>query len=349
MKKLFIVFMLLVTAAANATTAYSPPLGGAQITISGGTQFVGMPLMNSAVAFDIVASCSGTVLSLGSVGTNLGAGLTTGMAYFVELTSGPTSTYVGDRFEVDVASTKATANNSITILSGSATNTLASLPSGAALTGFSIAVRPHVTLGQLFGTKNNQLMYGTTVVSTADQVLSLNPQSQAYDTYYFLRNSGGTIVQWTKVGGGSTNRDTLSILPGVGMAVIRNGSGSVTLTWIGEVRRNAFAQPLVVGNNLVSQPIPINGTPVQNLLTYANGFTGSTVSSAADKILVYSAGIFRTYYLLRNSGGTIEQWTLVGGGSTNYSNTSIIPAYGAVVLNKISADSNYLVPYTLSL
>jgi len=350
MKKLLALLSVLLAAPlAFAITAYSPPVGGAQITIAPGTQFVGMPLANQAVAYGLVSGNTSTVLTLNNASNNVGALLSASTTYYVELTAGPDSLFVGDRFEVDVATTIANANNTLAIVAGSNANTLSSLPTGSLLNGYTVTVRPHVTLGQLFGTFSNQLMHGATVTSAADQVLFFNSQSQAFQTYYFLRNASGTVAQWTLVGGGSTNRDSTTIPPGVGVGVIRNTSGSVTLTWMGEVRRNAFVMPLVVGYNLVSQPLPINSTPVQNLLTYANGFTGATVASSADQIEVFTSGAFQTYYLLRNASGSIEQWTLIGGGSTNHNNTTLLNGFGSVLLKRTTPAPDYTVPYNLSL
>ncbi|MFA5263840.1 MAG: Ig-like domain-containing protein [Opitutaceae bacterium] len=332
----------------GATTA-TPPLGAVNIAFTHGTRFTGMSLVNAAVCRDSIASHTATVLTLGDATLNLGTLLDASATYFLEITSGPAPDYVGDRLEVDVAATKASGNNTITIIPSSPRTTLAALPSASGLAGCTVVVRPHVTLGQLFGTKGNTVMQGATVVANADQVQLLNAQTQSFETYYLLRNASGSIVQWTKVGGGSTNQDKLPIAPGVGMVVLRNGSTPVTLTWLGEVRQNTFALPLVAGNNLVSQPFPIDQSPVQRVMTHSNGFTGSTVVGNADQIQVYTGGAIQTYYLLRNASGSIEQWAKVGGGSTNYNQVQIIPADGAIILRKVAADPLNVVPFPSNL
>ena len=349
-KPLLLLTLLAATTVAQAVdTAYTAPVGGTQITFSQGSRFTGMSFLNSAIARGTVTNTSGSLLTVSAGVTNFGSLLTSTSAYYVELVAGPTSTYVGDRFEVDVAGTIASANGTVSINLASPNNTMGSLPSTSDLNSYTAVLRPHVTLGQLFGTKTNQLMQGSTVVSTADQVLLLNSQTQAFETYYFLKNGSGTVAQWAKVGGGSTNQDNTVIAPGVGMVVVRNTSTPVTLTWSGEIRLNQFAQPLVAGNNLVCQPTPIDASPASRSMTVANGMTGSTSSTTADKIQFPVAGVFKTYYLLRNASGTVEQWTLVGGGSTPQNTAMLFPSNGAVIINKISADANNLVPYTLSL
>lgn len=343
-RKLLPLFLLSAAAVVAADVAYTPPVGGMQISISQGTRFSGMSLVNAAVYRGVVASVSGNTVTLAGSGANVGAALTTGTAYYVEFTSGPTNTYVGDRFDVDVAATQASANGSITVTL-TQRGTMASVPDTASLAGYSVVIRPHVTIGQLFGTKTNQVMQGSTVIANADQLRFLNSESQAWETYYFLRNGTGSVAQWTKIGGGSTNRDGEIIPPGTGFVVVRNAASPVTLTWIGEIRTNAFAQPLVAGKNLVAQPWPTNASPVQRHMMYANGIAGGTVIASTDKILRNVDGVYQTYYLLRNASGSVEQWTLIGGGNTNRSNEALFESDSGVIISKISSDPNYLVPF----
>lgn len=330
-----------------ATVSYSPPVGGARITFEQGTRFSGMPFMNPAVKLGVIASNTEQVITLDDSGTNMANHLESGKAYYLEITAGPEVTFIGDRFEVDVSTTIASANQTITIATGSSRNTLATLPETIA--DYSLAIRPHVTLGQLFGTKGNELMNGSTVLSSADQVALFDPHTQSYQTYYFLRNSTGTVAQWTLVGGGSTNRDNTPVPPGSGMIVRRVLDSSVTLTWAGAIRMNAFAQPLVAGMNLVAEPFPVASSPLDRALTHANGMNGSTVLSSSDQVQINTGSGYSTYYLLRNVSGSVEQWTLVGGGSTNQNNSKIFAPTGAVFIRKILADADYYVPYTLNL
>ena len=331
----------------GATVSYSPPVGGSQITFTQGKRFSGMPFINPAAQLGVISGNTTQVITLSDTSVNMSTALVTGTAYYAEITAGPDVTYVGDRFEVDATGTIASANNTITITPDASTNTMASLP--ASLDGYTVTIRPHVTLGQLFGTKANELMHGSANLSTADQVAFFNPQTQSYLTYYYLRNPSGTFAQWSLVGGGATNRDNTPIPPGVGFIVQRNDATPVTLTWSGAIRRNSFAQPLAAGLNLVAESVPVSSSPLDRTLTYANGIQGSANLSTADQVSIYNGTGYSTYYLLRNPSGTFEQWTLVGGGSTNQNNTKIFTPTGAVFIRKILADPHYLAPYTLSL
>ncbi len=339
--------LTLAMTAYGATVSYSPPVGGAQITFEQGKRFSGMPFINPNVYRGVIAENTTQVITLSNSTTDMSTALASGTAYYAEITAGPDVTYVGDRFEVDVDSTIASANHTFTITLGSTTNTMASLP--ASLDGYAVAIRPHVTIGQLFGTKANELMQGSANLTTADQVVFFNPHTQSYQTYYYLRNPSGTFAQWTLVGGGSTNQDNTPIPPGVGFIVHRNNSSPVTLTWAGAIRRNSFAQPLVAGLNLIAEPVPVSSSPQDRALTHANGITGSANLSTADQVSVFNGVGYSTYYLLRNPSGTFEQWTLVGAGSTNQNTTKLFSPSGAVFIRKILADPHYLAPYTLSL
>lgn len=345
--RLLILALAAALSSQGATTSYSPPVGGARITFAQGTRFTGMPFVNPAVKLGVIASNTSQVITLDDSDANMATALSGGTAYYLEITAGPEITYVGDRFEVDVATTTATANHTITVTAGSPTNTLASLPD--TLDGYTFVVRPHVTLGQLFGTKDNELMHGSTVASSADQVVFLNPQTQGFSTYFYLRNSTGTLAQWTLIGGGSTNRDNTVIPPGVGMIVHRNNPTPVTLTWHGGIRQNSFVQPLVAGLNLVAEPLPLASSPMERALTYANGVTGSTIASSADQVLLPTGSGYQTYFLLRNSTGSLEQWTLIGGGSTSHNDTKLFNPTTAVFIRKNLADPDYSIPYTLAL
>lgn len=342
-RKLLPLLVLSATAIA-ADIAYTPPVGGMQISISPGTRFSGMSLVNAAVYRGVVTSVSGNTITLAGSGGNVGGALTTGTAYYAEFTSGPTNTYVGDRFDVDVAATQASANGSITVTLAQR-GTMASVPDTASLAGYALVVRPHVTIGQLFGTKDNQLMQGSTISSSADQILLYNTANQGFDTFFFLRNSSGSTAQWRKVGGGSTNRDTEVIEPGQGFAVVRNAASAVTLTWLGEIRTNTFAQPLGAGYTLIAQPWPVGASPSQRVMNSSGGWTGSTISTQADKFLIHSNGGFSTYFFLRNSSGSTQQWRLIGGGTTSRNDEALFGADVGVMVQRVAADSNHVVPY----
>jgi hypothetical protein len=333
----------LLAACAFAQTATTDPVGFTKFSFPTGRKAVGVNLMNSQTISDTVASNTASSITLSGT-SNAGSLLSAGAAYYVEVVAGSSSTYVGDRMDVDTAATITAANNTLVLSATGEGNTFGTLAADT-LSGYRIVVRKHVTIGQVFGTKGNTPMQGGTSSSAADQILFY--RNGAFETYYLLRNPTGTIEQWVKVGGGSASCDNTVIYPGTGLIVNRVGASQADVTFVGGVRTNALAKPLTAGYNLVSNGFPVDQTPAARLMTAANGFTGSTSSGTADRVLLLQAsGSFDTYYLLRNASGSIEQWTKVGGGSTNYSSATLFGWAGAALIYKMNPDSSHVLPVT---
>jgi hypothetical protein len=102
-------------------------------------------------------------------------------------------------------------------------------------------------------------------------------------------------------------------------------------TW-GVVRDHLFRQPLPVGMSLISLGVPLMHSPTTAHLLVADGFTGTTSQSTSDKCYVWqgdstSTQAWDTYWYLVN--GTLKQWMKAGGGSTNYTTTSLFPRHRA--------------------
>ena len=318
------------------TTVTTDPVGFHTLTINPGYQTVGLPLVRTAVTVSSIASNTGSVITLSSSATNVGSLLQSGSAYYVEVVSGTDNSYVGDRFDVDFNSTVASANNTVTINTSSANNTIpGTLPN---LAGWNVVLRPHMTIGYVFGSQGTSQLQGSTVVSNADQVQIYNTTSGGFDTYFLL--ASGTIQQWRKVGGGSTVYDNQPIPPGTGLFLNRAGTSTVSVTVVGGVRVSGYgAQPIGAGYNLISEEFPVDRSPASRGFTVANGFTGSTVVSNADQIQVWNGTGFDTYYLLVS--GTIQQWRKVGGGTTDYMNTNIFGFDKSVFVKSNKANLSY--------
>lgn len=330
-------------ACAFAQTATTTPVGFTKFSFPTGRKAVGVNLLNPALVTAQVSANSTTALTLSGI-SNVGSLLATGTSYYVEIVGGTSSTYVGDRVDVDTTATIAASNGTVVLTSTGEGNTIGAL-SADLLVGYRVVLRKHVTIGQVFGTKGNTPMQGAASSSAADQILFY--RNGSFETYYLLRNGTGTVEQWVKVGGGSTNCDNTVIYPGTGVIVNRVGATTAEVTVIGDVRSNSLAKPLVAGYNLVANGFPVDESPASRLMTYANGFTGSTSSTSADRILtIQPSGSFETYYLLRNGTGTVEQWTKVGGGSTNHNTTALFNWDGATLIYKMSADANHVLPVT---
>ena len=340
-------FSTLAMAAATALTASlhvnAAPAGSMVITINPGPQLVGLPLVNAPAHEATITSATPGIWILD---TAIEVPLDVDTRYFVEITGGVSNTWIGERFELDVAATIAAAAPSVHLEPNANLNTLN--PGSIDPTGYTLAIRRHITLGQVFGTGENPRLIGTTSPSTADKVSLFDPSTQRFETYYLLRSPNGAIEQWTLIGGGSTNRDGTVIPPGAGVLVSRRAAQTSYLVLTGEVRPHAFAQPLVRGLNLVSEPFPRPHSPQTRGLSAANGFQGATSPNAADQFHVLQDGRFTSFYLLRSPNGAIEQWTQIGGGTISRNEQPLITPDSAVFLAKQSADPDYFVPLSFT-
>src|SRR5690625_1026631 len=239
--------------AVQAQSVSTDPVGFVKASIPAeGAATVGVSLVNPAVAAGIVASNTADSITLeGEVGS-----LENG-SYYVEVTGESDSgdALVGERFEVT-----STSGNTISLDAGSALNTIAL---GAdELVGYSVRVRPHVTIGQVFPVDE---------LSTGDQLLLINPDA-SFTTYTLSANPfNPAIVQWTTTGGVDVSNNIIA--PGEGFVFRNSSSSAVELTTvIGEVRMNNFRQSLVEGLNSFAAGHPVDASPNSRMMTADNGF-----------------------------------------------------------------------------
>jgi hypothetical protein len=328
---------------AFAQTATTDPVGFTKFTIPKGRTALGVNLVNTSLITAAVTGNNSTSITLAGV-TNAGSLLSTDDAYYIEVVGGTDTIYIGDRVDVDVTATKAAANNTVALTTTGEGNTLGTIASNS-LSGYRVALRKHVTIGQVFGTKGATPMQGGTTSTAADQIIFYKGNSM--ETYFLLRSPNGAVEQWVMVNGGSASKDKTIIYPGSGMFVNRVGNTTVEITFTGEVRTNSLARPLTAGYNLVANGFPVDQTPASRLMTYSNGFAGGTTSTAADRILTLQTnGSTDTYFLLRSPNGSVEQWTKVNGGSSSQNNVTLFKWDGAALIYKIKADPNHVIPVT---
>lgn len=328
-------------ACAFAQTATTDPVGFTKFSIPTGRKAVGVNLLNPVLVSGVVSSNTDTTITLSGV-ASVGSLLASGSLYYVEVVGGGSSTYVGDRVDVNTDATIAAQSGTVVLSTVGEGNTFGSL-SADLLKGYRVVLRKHVTIGQVFGTKGNTPMRGGAIAASADQILFY--RGGAFETYFLLRNSSGSTEQWVMVNGGSTNRDNTPIYPGTGVIVNRTGATPVEITFTGDVRTNAVSRPLMAGYNLVANGFPVDETPATRLMTYANGFSGGAIAGAADRVLtLQSSGLFETYFLLRNSSGSVERWMMVGGGDST--NAALFTWDGAAFIYKVNPDMNHVLPVT---
>lgn len=333
-----------------AAEVSTDPVGMTKIHLDEGYNMVSVSLLNPIVFSGVVLQTStspGSVITVSGSNVNVGGQLDASKAYYAETVAdtGGAADFIGDRFEVDVASTKTAANATIVIQGASATNTINPLPN---LAGARIIVRPHVTLAQIFGGLGNMKLKGASSAGSADQVMFWSNQGVKYISYWLRSNVSGSIVQWRLLENSSdlTDYSSLPIPPGVGLFVLRQtGAGSLDIVHTGEVRMTPFRQPLPVGYSLISHSVPLNMSPAQRRMNRDNGFTGASSAGSADQILKWSNSAFQTFYLRSNVSGSIQQWrSSSGADATDYMfETQFLNGDTAMFVNKLAPDPEYII------
>lgn len=330
---------LLFVANAFAITTATLPQGYTRQEIMPGAQAVGVTLVNPVVFSAAVVSNTTGTLAFGTSGSQLADLLSPDGAYYVELTSGNSDVFVGERFEIDVAATRAQSAAAIVVQSDAAS---ANLPLAAgALSGYRASIREHVTLGQVFGTRGNTPFHGSIDAAAADQVLFFDRAAGSFVTYYLHRTPDGALEEWRRPGD-THNCDDTVIAPGTGLFFQRSGTTPAELLLTGGVRANDFVLPLAAGYNLVSLPFPVQTSPAELQMNCANGFVADANPARADQILIFNGSSYDTYYLHRATRDSAEEWHKLGSTSGSYSTARLLNHTSSVFIRKVAADAAYV-------
>lgn len=312
----------------SAQEAVTTPVGAMTYTFPANSYTTaGFNLLRPAVKTAVVASGSNSTVTI-SGANNLSNDLTAGVAYFLEVvshTDGVTTENVGDRLEIDVAATRLSANSTITIAVSSPNNTATGDFSG--LQGYSIAIRPHWTLGTLFGTGTGTSLTSATTFDQADQVHVWNGVGMS--TFWFRQNSAGTTKEWRNTTTGTTNQNDFVIPPGAGVFVKRAGGTPLTVVVSGEVRMNQFVLPVQAGTRLIANPFPVAMSPTSAGYLPSTGFSSATTFDAADQIWTWNGSGISTYWLRQNSTGSVKEWRNTTTGTTPHTTNAFLDPQAA--------------------
>lgn len=313
--------------------------GFTSITLTPGYNAVSISLVNTAVFSGGVITPSGVTGSsivnvAGGTDLNMGAPLDAGKLYYLEILRVPgTVDCLGARFEVNVAATKLSANNTVTLNLGSPTNTATAVPD---LSGCSFVIREHVTVLQVFGGQGNVLLQGATDPQNADQVLFFDRVSRSYRTYWLRNNSG--VTQWRSLNPADADEYSgMPIRPGEGLLVLRR-AGALTLRHTGTVRTTPFRHALPAGPALVSHGSPADRTPAMGDMTVAAGWKGTGSSGSADVVQIWDGTSFHSYWLRANTSGSTQEWrSVVPTDATDYTNANLLHGDEAMFINSRQA------------
>lgn len=312
----------------SQSTVGTPIVGFQKVDVGVGLNAVGFPLLNNDLLKVSATSLTSNALSL-SGQSNVGALLTAGEPYYIEVYSG---TLKGDRFDVDTAATKSSSNDSVILSSSSSNNTYPVSSISSLLNGQTIALRKHITLEQIQA-MSQTAMTGNNTAANADQIQLYSSSGSTFTTY-FLRADG---VTWRGSTTGAVSQNKVAVPPGTGV-FIKKASASGSLVSTGTVRENDFALPMTSGLQLLAPAFPISYSPSGLGGTAANGWTGNNTSANADQIQIYnnSAGNF-TIYFLRADGST---WRGSTTGAVDQKNTLIVSDNAGFFVKRSASDAN---------
>lgn len=340
------------------TTATTDPVGFISLTATGthggvspALSFIGQGMTRPVEVQSSVTSVSGTSVTDSSaswtddqfdvVTTN---GVSTGNAYYLELTSG-----TGVGLWADIVST----NGATTAHTGTPNTVVLNADLSAYISaGTTYKIRKNWTLASIFGA--NPTAAGASGLaggsaSGADQVQVYTPAVYnnsgtlvtpgSYTTYYYKTAglSGGT--GWRSTASLSADASNAKFEPSSGILVRRFQSADTSFTLVGSVKTGTADLPISEGLNIVSNIFPTSSMTLGTSGLYnpsdpaGNTLVGGGAANAADQVLIYSNGAYSTYYYKNSglSGGT--GWRSTASLSADASGT-VIPSGASILIQR---------------
>jgi hypothetical protein len=331
-------FVASLSTAYSATTVASAPYGAMSADLPVGTAGAAFPLIAQDVFAGRLASNTAATVTFES--GNLGALLTAGDKYYVEIVSGPLE---GERFDLNTASTISSANATATLDLAASSHSTSNTLAVDALAQARAVVRPHVTLAKIGA------MFTPALVGSADNNLADGVRiygGPAGIASYYLRSDGS----WRTTPAAADQRNMV-VPPDVSVILVVR-SGPKQWTHLGAVRTNAFRKKLKMGVQAFATGFPIDLSPVQisafvdPLDDVAVRWTGSDTQSSADTLRVYDPAMqnYKIHYLRADGTSWYES-----GGSTNVASTPFLKTPAMLLVSRVKADPAYLIirPYSL--
>jgi hypothetical protein len=343
------------------TTATTTPVGFVTVAVAGtgGTTpvaytFTCLGILNPVAWQSTISSITTTTLANDTIVDNSAAfvagaynSVTVGTSqqptYFVEILSGNGA---GEMY--DIASNTATT---LTFLNKSL-NTLVTTDfnNGVIL---SYAIRPHMTLGQVFGAAGSGPSSGLQggISTTADQVQLF--RNGGYSIYYYqIGGRGSAQNTWVLSGSPNTDASATVIYPTDGIAFARFQSSSVNVVVSGAVKTgqtqiSVNGQGYTLLGNVYSAGMTL-GT--SGLYTDNTGTTGVLpgISTTADQVMFWNPtatppGFNIYYYQVGGRGSAQNTWVLSGSPNTDASTTPI-PVGTALFILRSGAPFTWVAP-----
>ncbi len=290
-----------ILASDSETVVQSPLWAGHAFALHPGVRISGLPLVHRRLLGGRVRTNDATSLALTRVDAPLAEILGNKRAY-LEVVEGP---FEGERWEV--ASIQPLGDRLSLAVNHAANTRLGPLPD---LAGRKVVVRPHFTLGQVFGRAGEQVLIGAASSKEADRVWFL--ESGRLSPYHFAASEDGTrTLGWSRWTDLSRFWDDRPIFPGEGFFTERVGENGVALFLVGEVRSNRMAMPLRKGSNFVALGHPSRQSFSGLGLTPLSGLTSGSRPDRTDQAFLWNGGGFDSYFLFGDIGSG-SRWSLIG-------------------------------------
>ena len=219
--------------------------------------------------------------------------------------------------------------------------------------GETIVIRPHKTLGGLFGAANEAGLGGGDPLS-ADVISVLNEGSTASFATYYYRTATGTLggTGWRSSANPFTDQSTRPIRTGQGLLLKRRQSAPLEVVLQGFVKTGMWRRTLPPGYALVDPLAPITDQRASQPLT-GPAFVLGTVSTSASlpsglgsvltqgtpqtADLVSLAGTMAAFYVASPSGLSSGGWRLTSNPFVDQQNAVIPPATAMLIQNRGAA------------
>jgi hypothetical protein len=315
-----------------------------------GTQLelVGFPVHSPALDTGTVSSVGGTLVGWSPSFTDrpFGTALRAGQEYYAEVV-GPTGhAWLGHRFELDEAVTKARTDHGL-VAATSPLNTRG-LPNSS-LAGARLEVRPHLSVAGLWGeTVRNRIAYG------GEKDASFSFSVAAPGTPAGTRSVTASLPRLTDPLGWIDSftkalvTQPMLMAPGTAVAVTFGQKRGSSLGFTGESRSWPTAAPLQAGVNLLAYPYPKDMRLGVDWGTSREGFRGLAKPSPAQDRIDLLAGTSRRSFApeIQPKGGI--RWRLLNPISTNArwalpaSYLDTLPVGEGFILRKNRADAGHV-------
>lgn len=300
MKQFRICLAAIAAPLALVQAATTTPVGFTTLAVDPGLNIIGLNLVEP-VEFQGAVTGSGTdtITVAGEDLSIYGNGL-----HFVEIASGPDG-IIG--FNAPIASAN---GDTITLgIDGQ-------IPGD--LTGETLKIREHWTIGKVFGENNEAGLTAGGTIEEADKVI-IRDSSGAFRRFYFQNASeffGGT--GWREAGNSEADASDTILYFTDGIIVDANQSGSFKL--VGAVKEGPTQIVLLAGTSILTNLAPVDSETLGNS-GLATSLTGSDTIENADKVILRNPdGSFTRYFFQEASeffGGT--GWRSAGNSSADAS------------------------------